>query len=131
MTTMAAMVRFPWIKVAANLMGSGYFKSLSHQLFPTQSTDNDSPLQEFITQRAPLFSWDIGDNLSRITSRPLFVWHGEKDELVPCEESLRLEQALTASGEPHRVTFSREPQAGHKISIGALKQSVAFFKHHL
>lgn len=34
MTTMAALVKFPWVKVAANLMGSGYFARLSHHLFP-------------------------------------------------------------------------------------------------
>lgn len=33
MTTMAALVKYPWVKVAANLMGSGYFSRLSHHLF--------------------------------------------------------------------------------------------------
>ncbi|MDU8418563.1 prolyl oligopeptidase family serine peptidase, partial [Pseudomonas syringae] len=34
MTTMAALIKFPWIKAAANLMGSGYFARLSHHLSP-------------------------------------------------------------------------------------------------
>ncbi|SFN04280.1 hypothetical protein SAMN05216516_10256 [Izhakiella capsodis] len=49
MTALAALARYPFLRCAASMMGSGYFMSLSHQLFPPLTVRS---LQEKKTLRA-------------------------------------------------------------------------------
>lgn len=64
-------------------MGSGYFRSLSQTLFPSPDFDVDS-----------LNEWDVSHQLASLARRPLLLWHGDADDVVPPEETFRLEQAL-------------------------------------
>ena len=61
------MAQHPELKCVASLMGSGYFTSLSHTLFPPSAA---TPLER---ERllAPLAKWDIGHQLARLADRPL------------------------------------------------------------
>jgi len=131
MTTMAALVRFPWVKVAVNLMGSGYFSRLSHHLFPAVTAGDSAQRKVFEREAAPLLTLDITGQTALIADKPLFVWHGEQDDVVPFEESLRLQQELTASGAAVNLTFVSEPEAKHKVTVHALSEATAFFARTL
>lgn len=127
MTTMAALVKFPWVKVAANLMGSGYFARLSHHLFPAYNAGDIVSRDVFEREVAPLLSLDIGGKAALIADVPLFVWHGEEDDVVPFAESQRLRQELSESGADANLTFISEAGAKHKVSVYALAEATAFF----
>lgn len=131
MTTMAALVHYPWVKAAANLMGSGYFSSLSDTLFPSYGADTELSREDFERQTALLLSLDISNKTSLIAKKPLFVWHGEKDDLVPYIESLKLKQALESFNQAANLTFISEPQAGHKVSVNGSIHATDFFATHL
>lgn len=131
MTTLASLVRFPWVKVAACLMGSGYFSALSDTLYPAYRQDDPAQRDAFRQHHAPLLSWDISDKVAQIAHRPLFIWHGEQDDVVPFADSLRLRQEIIASGNASNLTFVAEPAASHKVSVYALNQTVAFFERQL
>ncbi|WP_120508549.1 esterase [Rahnella bruchi] len=127
MTTMAALVKFPWVKAAANLMGSGYFARLSNHLFPAFNAGGIVQRDVFEREVAPLLSLDIGGKTALIADIPLFVWHGEEDDVVPFAESQRLREELADSGADTHLTFIAEPGAKHKVSVHALKEATAFF----
>ncbi len=131
MVTMASLVRFPWVKVAACLMGSGYFNALSEHLFPVYTAGNIAQREAFQRAHAPLLSWDISGKTALLTERPLFVWHGEEDDVVPFGESQRLRDEMKANGNDANLTFLAEPGAKHRVSVHASAQATAFFRQHL
>lgn len=127
MTTMAALVKFPWVKVAANLMGSGYFSTLSHHLFAAYDTQDSAQRDAFEREFAPLLGLDFSGKAALIAGKPLFVWHGEQDDVVPFGESQRLRQELADNDADANLTFISEADAKHKVSVNALAESTAFF----
>lgn len=131
MTTLASLVRYPWVKVAACLMGSGYFTSLSETLYPAYAKDDAAQRASFGQQHASLLSWDISDKVAHVAHRPLFIWHGEQDDVVPFADSLRLRQAILDSGNEANLTFVAEQGASHKVSVYALNETVSFFERQL
>lgn len=131
MVTMASLVRYPWIKAAACLMGSGYFNALSEHLFPAYDTGDAAQREAFQRAHAPLMSWDISGKTAQLADRPLFVWHGEEDDVVPFGESQRLRDEMINSGNDANLTFLAEAGAKHRVSVHASAEATAFFHQHL
>ncbi|RPD96250.1 esterase [Candidatus Pantoea deserta] len=131
MTALGAMARYPHLACAACLMGSGYFMSLSASLFPPLAARSPEEKARFSELMAPLASYDPSEKLAQLANRPLLLWHGEADEVVPFAESARLAAALQASGQAEKMRFYAEPGIGHKITPFALRALVDFFKQHL
>lgn len=131
MTALGAMARYPQINSVACMMGSGYFSSLSHSLFPPLEARTPDQQQALAQRLAPLAEYDVSHQLETLANRPLLLWHGEADEVVPVAETVRLEKALRETSLDQRLTFLTEKGMGHRISPPALTAIVAFFKHHL
>jgi hypothetical protein len=79
----------------------------------------------------PLAKWDVGGQLAQLANRPLFLWHGEEDDVVPAVETLRLQQSLTAANLDERLTCLWEAGVKHRITPTALAATVRFFTEHL
>ncbi|QHB31169.1 esterase [Yersinia canariae] len=131
MTTLAAFARYPWVRVAADFMGSGYFTSLAHTLFPPLKGGQKLSAAEFERRLAPLVEYDLSSQLEKIAERPLLVWHGEADDVVPAAESARLVEELRASGRDKHLTYLTEAGIGHKITPTALAAGTRFFSKYL
>lgn len=125
MTALGIMARHPEVKCVASLMGSGYFTSLAGTLFP--------PLQPetFDAMVSPLADWEVTAALPRLADRPLLLWHGEADDVVPAAETFRLQQALQQEGLDKNLTCLWETGVKHRITPTALDATVAFFRQHL
>ncbi|ENJ8188664.1 prolyl oligopeptidase family serine peptidase, partial [Yersinia enterocolitica] len=80
---------------------------------------------------APLADYDLSHQLEKIAERPLLVWHGEADDVVPAAESARLVQALQVSRRDNHLTYLTEPGIGHKITPTALSAGTRFFSKYL
>jgi uncharacterized protein len=119
MTALGILTHHPEVKCVASLMGSGYFMSLSRTLFPSP----DFP--------ARLAEWDVGQQLERLAAKPLMLWHGEDDDVVPAAESLRLQQALQQQGLDGKLTCQWQAGVRHRITPEALDATVAFFRQQL
>lgn len=122
MTALGIMTRHPEVKCVASLMGSGYFTTLARTLFPP------ADLQQAI---APLADWEVSRHLPRLANRPLLLWHGEEDDVVPAVETWRLQQALTQAGLDQQLTCVWEAGVKHRITPVALDATVDFFRAHL
>lgn len=131
MTAIGAMTRYPHLSCVACLMGSGYFMSLSHHLFPPLVADTEWQKSEVEARMAPLAACDVSHQLEKVADRPLLVWHGDADDLVPVAESVRLASALREAKTDCHVTFIIEQGVGHRITPLALTETVAFFRSHL
>src|SRR5690606_33561455 len=106
-----------------SLMGSGYFLTLADTLFPP-SGDSEAV-------RASLRAWDVTDALPRLADRPLFLWHGEADDVVPAGATFRLRQAWIRAGLDKRLTCVWEAGVRHRITPTALDATVDFFLKNL
>lgn len=122
MTALGLMAQQPELKCVASLMGSGYFTSLSHTLFP--------PVQRGEVEQ-PLAQWDVEHQLAQLANRPLLLWHGEEDDVVPAAETYRLQQALREAGLDKHLTCVWQAGVRHRITPEALNSTVAFFRQHL
>jgi uncharacterized protein len=131
MTALGAMARYPQIHSIACMMGSGYFMQLSHTLFPPLVARTPEQKEAYAARMAPLAPYDPSQQLDKLANRPLLLWHGEADEVVPFAETVRLEKALREAQLDGKMTFLAEKQIGHKITPSALTALVSFFKHHL
>ncbi|EPO4107667.1 esterase [Enterobacter cloacae] len=122
MTALGIMARHPEVTSVACLMGSGYFTSLSKTLFPPQdATEIDALLAE----------WEVTRALPRLADRPLLLWHGDADDVVPPGETFRLQQALQREGLDGNLTCLWEAGVRHRITPAALDATVDFFRQHL
>lgn len=125
MTALGIMARYPQVKCVASLMGSGYFTTLARTLFPPLGE------QAFDDVLAPLARWEVTHQLARLADRPLLLWHGEADDVVPAGETFRLQQALQREGLDSNLTCLWEAGVRHRITPTALEATVGFFEKHL
>ncbi|AUJ83224.1 esterase [Enterobacter cancerogenus] len=122
MTALGIMARHPEVRAVACLMGSGYFTTLAKTLFPPQAPQEIEGL---------LAEWDVRHALARLADRPLLLWHGDADDVVPPGETFRLQQALQREGLDSNLTCLWEAGVRHRITPTALDATVAFFRQHL
>lgn len=120
MAALGIAARHPEVACAASLMGSGFFTTLSQTLFPSPG---------FLT--SCLAAWDVAPHLATLANRPLMLWHGEDDDIVPAAETRRLQQALQQAGLDHNLTCRWQAGVRHRITPEALDGTVAFFNAHL
>ncbi|MDV5354920.1 esterase [Kosakonia sp. SMBL-WEM22] len=131
MTALGIMTRHPEVRCVASLMGSGYFTSLARTLFPPLEVTNAAQQEAFNAILAPLAKWEVTDQLESIADRPLLLWHGEADDVVPAAESFRLQQALADAQRDANLTSLWEAGVAHRITPQALEATVSFFNRHL
>ncbi|NIY47588.1 esterase [Cedecea colo] len=124
MTALGIMARHPEVSCVACLMGSGYFATLARTLFPPQEQQLNETL-------AMLAEYDVSKRLTRLADRPLLLWHGEEDDVVPAMETWRLQQALMQQGLDKHLTCLWEAGVKHRITPGALDATARFFTQHL
>ncbi|WON77285.1 esterase [Serratia sp. UGAL515B_01] len=132
MTTLGAFTRYPWIKSAASLMGSGDFTSLAQTLYPPLDIQGQ-PLDKttFAARIAPLSVYEVAHRWESFAGRPLLLWHGEADDVVPAVESERLVTALHQRGLDQHLIYVTEPDVRHRITPGALNATATFFQRSL
>ncbi|MDK2365103.1 esterase [Citrobacter braakii] len=131
MTALGIMARHPEVKCVASLMGSGYFTRLAQTLFPPLRVQTPEQQAEFDAIIAPLAEWDVTHQLQRLADRPLLLWHGQEDDVVPAVETFRLQQALIQAGLDNNLTCLWEAGVRHRITPEALAATVTFFRQHL
>ena len=124
MAALGIMARHPEVRCVASLMGSGYFSSLSDTLFPP-SEDEHQAMQTLLADAEP------SRRLARLADRPLLLWHGEEDDVVPAAESFRLQQALRLAGLDANLTCEWQAGVRHRITPEALGCAVDFMRQHL
>ncbi len=131
MTALGIMGRHPEVQCVACLMGSGYYTTLAHQLFPPEWQDDEVAIEAFKKIIQPLAEYDVSNKLENLADRPLMLWHGTEDDVVPATETFKLVQALHDHGLDSNLTSLWGEGVKHRITPEALQATVDFFKAHL
>jgi fermentation-respiration switch protein FrsA (DUF1100 family) len=125
MITYAALSKFDWVKTAAVLMGSPYLTKRAENTL----SSNFERKEELLKEIRPL---DISENLNSLNERPLFIWHGEKDAIVPVTDSREFYQTVTnVYADKNKIVFIEEKDRIHNISKYSIKKVAEWFYNQL
>lgn len=133
--TAAALTKYPWIKAAAVLMGSAKLSEFAQDLVAGAKAEGlDLPVTE--VELAQLFvqlkELDLSLHLERLQERPIFIWHGEEDPVVPFAHAQDFYQKVVNDyQDPDQIRFLSERETGHKVSRLARLEVVDWFAKQL
>lgn len=117
---LSALANFDFIRGAACYMSTGFFyKAVTHIHPPVRIPD--------LTK---LTRYDITDKLDRFKDKPLFLWHGQKDDVVPCRETENLYESMISSGLTNDFECVIDSSAGHKVTQESIELGVSFLKRN-
>lgn len=133
-TTSAALTKYHWITVAAILMGTPkmttYAKDLIHTLQKTGKLPVSDDQIEQLYEQIKLY--DLSRQTEKLKERPLLLWHGQQDEVVPFDHAYSFYKEIQKNyNDPARLQFLKEVNTGHKVSRNAIVQTVKWFEKYL
>lgn len=131
MTALGIMARHPEVACAASLMGSGFYHARAATLFPPLAVFSREDQQAFDQILAPLADYEASGHLRALGSRPLLLWHGLEDDVVPAADSLALQRMLQAQGLDTQLSCHWQAGVRHRVTPEALDATVRFFVRHL
>ncbi|MGV7213714.1 esterase [Bradyrhizobium sp. UFLA05-112] len=129
--TLGCLARYDWIAAAASYMASGYFRDAARTVHPPLGSFAEQTREEHDRRLKSLADYEVTNRLHEIGSRPLFMWHGQRDEVVPYAESVRLQADLLSHGYGARLEFVGDAFATHRVSADGAARGVAFLARHL
>ncbi|GIN57414.1 alpha/beta fold hydrolase [Lederbergia ruris] len=134
--TFGALTQYKWIKAAVSLMGSPSYEKLARgQIRQLKEAGVKLPFsdQELEHEYASLKPFDLSMNPEKLAQRPLLIWHGKQDPIVPFQPTFdfyeKSKEAYTKV--PANLQFIVDAKAGHKVSREALLKTVDWFENHL
>lgn len=129
-TTYGALARYEWIKVGASLMGTAYMTDYANSLIHYYNEQHEEKITENKAGEVyrDLQPYDLSKQLSKLNNRPLLVWHGEQDNVVPYRDSSKLHREVQAQmSAPLNIKFVGEKGRAHHISRLAMKEATDWF----
>lgn len=133
-TTAATLTQYPWIKVAAVLMGSPKITTYAKTLVNSFKRMADLPItdEEINDIIQSLKQYDLSEQMEKLNNRPLLFWHGEDDAVVPFDHSFTFyEKARDVYQNKEDIQFLHQPNQGHKVSRYAILETVKWFDKYL
>lgn len=133
-TMYGALTAYDWIKTAVSFMGTAYYETFAKaQLLMIEEKGiqlEPNAKEKVLNQIRP---YDLSAQLDKLAGRPLLIWHGKEDQVVPYPFSEKLYHELVASyeHEPEHLQFLAEDKTAHKVTRQAVLRSVEWFEGHL
>lgn len=133
-TTSAALVKYSWVNAAAVMMGTPKLQTYANQLLQYVEKNGKTPftqedLDDLFEQLAEL---DLSAHIESLRERPLMFWHGEKDKVVPFEQSHSFYQTVKpVYKNKNHLQFIGEKGREHKVSVPAMHHAAEWFERHL
>jgi uncharacterized protein len=124
---LSAAARYPWVSAAASLMGTGHFLDAARTIFPPFGAFTAETRDAHNRAVAPLADYEPTARIDRLAGLPLFLWHGQRDEVVPYADVLRLQEDILAAGGGGRLEVVSDPLGSHKVTMDAASRVVSFF----
>jgi uncharacterized protein len=130
--TLGALTQYHWIHSAVSLMGSpSYLSFASMQMEEMQKRGIKIPITE--EEKTLLFSrlrnYDLSVHPEKMNNRPLFLWHGKLDSVVPFEYSSHFFE--TMKGKSNHLKLLADEKAGHQVSREGILKTIEWFEMHL
>jgi fermentation-respiration switch protein FrsA (DUF1100 family) len=130
--TLGALTKYKWIHSAVSLMGSPYYQSFARlQMEEMKKRGIQLPLPDVEIKQLfdTLKHYDLSLQPEKLDNRPLFLWHGKLDQVVPFEYSRQFYD--TIKNKYSKVEFLADEKAGHQVSREGLMRTVDWFETNL
>ncbi|HLR22441.1 MAG TPA: alpha/beta fold hydrolase [Pseudogracilibacillus sp.] len=129
-----ALVRYDWIKTAAVLMGTPYMTDYAKALIKEFNKVNEHQVTKEVEHDVmeSLSSYDLSLHPNALNNRPLFIWHGEEDKVVPYKYSPSFYESIKEYYDSlENIQFSSENGRAHHVSKRSMNEAAAWFEKHL
>lgn len=125
MITYASLSRYNWIKAASVLMGTPYItKRAKHTSGLSVETHRDL--------LARVKSHDLTENIEALQERPLFIWHGTDDPIVPVQDSRDFYHLAKKDYQiEDNLFYLEEEERIHHVSKLSIKKTAEWFINKL
>ncbi|MEB1806194.1 MAG: alpha/beta hydrolase [Bacillaceae bacterium] len=119
--TFGALTQYDWIEAGISLMGCPNYEDLAKthmSLLEKQNKISDQLLSQIEEKIKILTNYDLSKQLDKIRHKPLFIWHGEKDDVVPYSMTKQFIERVehTLPEKERNLTFMSDSLADHKVS---------------
>lgn len=134
--TCGAIVRYPWVKGAAVLMGNPAWETFARRQITLLDEQGALPLSENEreAQVKQLIPYDLSQHMEAVNNRPLFFWHGREDEVVPYIDSFSFYKKLKKTyptTEKDTLVYYLDHEANHKVTRKAMLLMVDWIAQHI
>lgn len=135
-TTSAILTQYDWVKSAAILMGSPSPIDFTEWLLKNYKVDNVSIYelmdQELIKNRlAELEPISLNLQPEKIGNRPLYVWHGSADNIVPMHITQSFFEDIKEESYSKNIVFEISEGVEHTVPKSIVQRMTEHFSNHL
>ncbi|ANB59900.1 esterase [Anoxybacteroides amylolyticum] len=132
--TFGSLATYPWIKAAVSLMGSPNYEAFfDAQIEMAKQMRLSIPLsdEQLKKERERLTTYDLSQQPEKLQGRPLMMWHGERDQVVPYHYTYEFYQQIKPLYPNDKLKFISDDEAGHKVTREAFLETVQWFIEHV
>jgi uncharacterized protein len=134
--TFGALAVYPWIKAAVSLMGSPMYEAFFDSLMEAgKKMGVTIPLsdEQLEREKARLMKYDLSKQPEKLAGRPLLIWHGKCDQVVPYSYTYEFYEQIKPlyQGKEENLKFISDDTAGHKVTREAFLETVKWFTKHV
>lgn len=133
-TTAACLNKYDWIHAGALMMGTAKLSTYARLLVDNLKKQGNLPIddEEIRAIYDNIAQYDLSETIEKLNGRPLFIWHGESDPVIP----YKLAKDFYEEVKPHyqddgKLKMISEPKRGHKVSRQAILEAVEWFTSQL
>ncbi len=131
MTTAGLLTHFPEIKAAAILMGSPNYKHFISRVKTYLINESTYPATVFDDVLSWTKAFDLNEQPEKIDGRPLYFWHGTKDEKLPYEATFAFFDQHKDTTYGNNMSFETGVGEPHILRIDIMNRTADFFEEHL
>lgn len=132
-TTSALLTQYDWIHSAAILMGSPspkefslwMLKNFEEKQIPIYDLIDKDTLLEKLDELAPI---SLNDHPEKIANRPLYIWHGVADTIVPFHITHEFIKKIKHEKYSLKLKFEQSENIGHEVPQAVSIQMTNFLK---
>ena len=132
--TYGALRQYEWIKAAAVLMGTAYMSDYAKQLIKQFNKMNTYQITEEEKQEVTklISPFDLSLQPDALHERPLLIWHGEDDQVVPYQYSPSFYESIKHDyHDKGQIRFVSEKGRSHHVSRLAMNEAASWIAANL
>lgn len=135
-TTNAILTQYDWVKAAAVLMGTPSPIAFTEFLLKNYKIDN-KPVYDLFDQKviderlAELEPISLNLQPSKIANRPLYIWHGSDDPIVPMNLTKDFVKEIENEAYSENIIFEISEGVGHNVPQKVIFRMTKHFLKHL
>lgn len=127
--SLAATAVYDWVGATACFMGSAFFHRSSRVVYPPLGHYDAQNASEHEAAMAGII--DPSDKMERFAHRPIYHWHGQRDDIVHFSNALDMLADLRARAAAETFKLTIDPNGSHRVTDAAAREGIAFLSHHL